>query len=357
MLHMVELAQMRHDTAEVMRLAESVLAVDSTSDLARIVTWHRALVASDSAREAFWHGIGSASQKVTMFVALFISWTGIGLIDKDRADAADQTRLRAHDPGFASFAFSIRALNSGRPGDIPPESPRRGYAANSFHRARIQRALSWDGDTLAAIESARILGQSIDAPASGEGARQQLFDICTVGEWQASRGAYVAVARAISRLREARIDSLIPDAGAAGRYASLCATLLDAMRASGLRLPGAREKVAAADSVARDLIFVICCGERVSDANIQIARLWEREGDLHAALRAIERRSDRFRWAPLYMSTFLREEGRLAALTGDTARAVDAYRRYLAFRSNPQASLKPGVDSIRQQLLALERGP
>jgi hypothetical protein len=178
-----------------------------------------------------------------------------------------------------------------------------------------------------------------------------------VGEWQASRGAYVAVARAISRLREARIDSRIPDAGATSRYASLCATLLDAMRASALRLPRAREKVAAADSVARDLIFVICCGERVSDANIRIARLWEREGDLDAALRAIERRSDRFRWAPLYMSTFLREEGRLAALTGDTARAVDAYRRYLAFRSNPQASLKPGVDSIRQQLAALERGP
>ncbi len=91
-----------------------------------------------------------------------------------------------------------------------------------------------------------------------------------------------------------------------------------------------------------------------SDVNIQIAQLWEREGDPHAALRAIARRSERFSWAPLYLSTLLREEGRLAALTGDTARAVSAYRHYLAFRPDPQASLKPGVDSIRAQLAALE---
>ena len=356
MLHIVELAQLRHDTAEVMRLAGSVLAVDSSSDLARIVTWHRALVTSDSAREAFWHGIGSASQKVTMFIILFIHGTGIGHVDVENARAEDYLRLRAHDPGYAAFAFSLQALNAGRPDDITPEPPSSGHTGNGFHRVRIQRALSWDADTLAALESMRILGRSIAAPASGEGARQQLFDICTVGEWKASRGDYAGVEKAVARLRQAHIDSTMIDAGKTTRHVRLCATLLEAMRASGLRLPGAREKVAVADSLAREYIFAVCCGERLSDANIQIARLWEREGDPQAALRAIARRSERFRWAPLYMSTLLREEGRLAALTGDTARAVSAWRRYLAFRANPQASLKPGVDSIRMQLAALE-GP
>jgi hypothetical protein len=33
-----------------------------------------------------------------------------------------------------------------------------------------------------------------------------------------------------------------------------------------------------------------------------------------------------------YLSTFLREEGRLAALTGDTAGAIRAYQHYLALR-------------------------
>jgi hypothetical protein len=353
-LHMVELAQMRHDTAEVVRLTESLFAVDTTSDVARILMWHRALVTSEYAREAFWSGIGGASQKVTMFILLFMHWTGIGSSDRDKAVAADFVRLRSHDPGFASFAFTIEALNAGRPGDIPVEGPSRGYAANKVHRARIRQALSWDGDTVLALESARLLGRSIATPASGEGARQRLFDICTVGEWQAARGDYAGAAQAISRLRQARIDSTVPEPAKTVRYVSFCATLIDAMRASGLRLPDAREKLEAADSVAREFVFVICCGERIPDANIQIARLWEREGDTRAALRAIERRSDPFRWAPVYMTTFLREEGRLAALSGDTARAVDAYRRYLAFRNNPQPSLKPGVDSVRSSLARME---
>ncbi len=353
-LEMVELAQMRHDTAEVMRLVESALAVDSTSDRARVLMWHRALVMGDSARAAYWKGFDSASQKVTQRIVIFMVWTGIGVIDKDRAWSADAVRLRAHDPGYTTFAFSLAALNAGRPDDIPRPGPSHGYEANNVHRQRIRWALSWDGDTTVALESVRLLSRSIEAPASGEGAFQQLFDICTVGEWQASRGDYTAAAAAISRLRQARVDSLMTDAGRTARYVSFCATLLDAMRASGLGLPGAREKVAAADSVAGEFIFVICCYERLGDANIQIARLWERQGDLHAALRAVARRAERFGRAPLYMSTFLREEGRLAALTGDTARAVRAYRHYLAYRDNPQASLKPAVDSVRRELAALE---
>lgn len=354
MLHMIDLAQLRHDTAAVLRLTGSVLAVDSTGYLGRIAMWHRALVTSDSARKAFWDGIGSADQKTTMFVILFMHATGIGNIDKDKAIAADQARLRSHNPGYAAYAFSIEALNAGRPDDIVVERPTDSHAVHGFHRVRIQRALSWDGDTSEALESVRRLGRSLDDPVSGEAARQQLLDVCIVGEWQASRGDYPAVAKAIARLRQARFDSTMNNADKTARHLSLCATLLEAMRASGLRLPDAPPKVAAADSLAREFIFVICCGERLGDANIQIARLWETGGDPHAALRAIARRSERFSWAPLYMSTLLREEGRLAALTGDTARAVSAYRQYLAFRSNPQASLKPGVDSIRAQLAALE---
>jgi hypothetical protein len=254
------------------------LPVDSSSDLARIVTWHRALVTSDSAREAFWHGIGSASQKVTMFIILFIHGTGIGHVDVEKARAEDYLRLRAHEPGICAFAFSLQALNAGRPDDITPEPPGSGHTGNGFHRVRIQRALSWDADTLAALESMRILGRSIAAPASGEGARQQLFDICTVGEWKASRGDYAGVEKAVARLRQARYRFDHDDAGKTTRHVRSARQLLEAMRASGLRLPGAREKVAVADSLAREYIFAVCCGERLSDANIQIARLWEREG-------------------------------------------------------------------------------
>lgn len=355
LVHMVELAQVQHDTAEVRRLTASLFAVDTTSDVARMLMWHRAVVTGKAARDAYWGNIETASQKVTMFVLLFIAWTGIGSDDYHKAVAEDVVRLRSHNAGFSNFALTIEALNAGRPDDVPVEGPSPGYAANKIHRGRIRYALSWDGDSALALESVRLLGRSIAAPASGEAARQQLFDLCTVGEWQAARGEYAAAEGSVSRLRQARIDSTMADRGRTARYVSLCVHLIDAMLASGRGERDAREKVAAADSVAREFIFVIHGGDRINDVNIQLARLWEREGDTRAALRAIERRADPFRWAPLYMTTFLREEGRLAAMTGDTARAIDAYRRYLVFRSDPQPSLKPSVDSIRMELAALKR--
>jgi hypothetical protein len=58
---------------------------------------------------------------------------------------------------------------------------------------------------------------------------------------------------------------------------------------------------------------------------------------------------------PWYLSTFLREEGRLAALTGDTADAVRAYRHYLALRPHPEPEVTPEVAAVRAQLGELVR--
>jgi hypothetical protein len=53
------------------------------------------------------------------------------------------------------------------------------------------------------------------------------------------------------------------------------------------------------------------------------------------------------------MSTFLREEGRLSALTADTVAAIRAYRHYLALRRDPEAALRPEVEQVRAELAAL----
>ncbi len=352
-IHFVELAHMRHDTAEVVRLVASVLAVDSTSSLAHVLMWHRAVMTSDSAREAFWANIGSSTQRTTMEIVLFMAWTGLATEDRERARENDEARLRAHDPGYASPAFIMEALNGGRPQDVPRALAGLHVSANKLHRGMIRYAMSWDGDTAAALESARFLARSVAARAPGSEARQQLYDICTLGEWQAYRGDYRGAAVAIRHLRQMRV--MPPDSGYHARYLTLCVTLLEAMHASGTHAPGAREKVATADSVARELVEEICCStDRVGDINIQLARLWEREGDLPAAMRALARRSAMFRIGPMYMSTFIREEGRIAALMGDTATAIRAYRHYLAFRRQAQPSMRPGVDSIRATLALLE---
>jgi hypothetical protein len=195
-------------------------------------------------------------------------------------------------------------------------------------------------------------------PEVGDAARQQLYDICTLGEWRASRGDNAAAAAASRRLRSAHLAGLDPaDSGRLTRYAALCATLLEAMYASGFRLADARVRVATADSLAREFIFEVCCGESVSDANLQLAALWERQGDLPRALAATRRRAGGFEIGPVYLSTFLRSEARLAALTGDTAGAVRAYRHYLALRPDPEPGVKPEVDQVRAALAALERSP
>ncbi|MEO8140226.1 MAG: hypothetical protein ABI742_11295, partial [Gemmatimonadota bacterium] len=356
MLHLVELASMQRDTAAVLRLTAQVLARDSTGELAQTLMWHRALVTGDSARRAFWNQIAGAGQLATMHIVLFIIWTGVGIEDLPRATAEDRRRLESHDPGFGVFAHNVGALNSGRPGDVIDGDARGGPPLHGQLRGRITQALSWDGDTAAARDAARSLSGYEAAPLlAGEGARTQLEDRCALGRWQVAHGDYQAAATVSRRLRAARVPGLTrDDSTSVAHYVEFCPALLDATRASALALPDARARIQFADSLARTFVFEVCCDEAVSDANLVLARLWEQAGDLSRALSATRRRTGAYVLAPLYMSSFLREEGRLAALSGDTAGAVHAYRHYLALRPDPEASVRPAVERVRRDLTALQ---
>jgi hypothetical protein len=137
------------------------------------------------------------------------------------------------------------------------------------------------------------------------------------------------------------------------QYTTLCAALLEATWAADLRLPEARAKLEHADTVARTFI----AGQSLA-ANLVVARLAESQGDLHLALRAVRRRAGRYNMLPpWYLSTFLREEGRLSALTGDTAVAVRAYRHYLDLRPDPEPEVKPEIELVRAELAKLSQEP
>jgi hypothetical protein len=58
----------------------------------------------------------------------------------------------------------------------------------------------------------------------------------------------------------------------------------------------------------------------------------------------------------LYLTTFLREEGRLAARVGDKAGSGRAYRQYLALRAGADPVFRASSDSVRAALVALEGG-
>ena len=62
---------------------------------------------------------------------------------------------------------------------------------------------------------------------------------------------------------------------------------------------------------------------------------WETQGNLPRALAATRRRAGTHTVLAAFPVEFLREEGRLAALAGDMAGAVRAYRHYPMFRYDP----------------------
>lgn len=356
MRYMVELSHMRGDTAEVRQLVTRVNAADSSSDLARAARWHLAQMEGDSARRRFWEGIETASQRSTMFIALFIGGTGIGLEDQPRIAAADSRRLRVQDPGYSELAAWVSALNMGRPSEVPPIRGGDPLTVRKKLRSRIRDAMSWEGDSAAAAEAVRLLARQVDAPAHEPNAiRAKQQDICTLGQWYLAHADLSAGDRASRRLHAAApLEPGGKETVAHRQYVELCVALLDAtLAASRDSPPAARVAIAAADSLARTFIFQVCCADELSDANLILAALWERAGDLPKALQALRRRSESFGRAPLYMTSFLREEGRLAALTGDTLGAILAYRRYLVYRRDPAPSLRPAAEEVRRELAAL----
>jgi hypothetical protein len=91
-------------------------------------------------------------------------------------------------------------------------------------------------------------------------------------------------------------------------------------------------------------------------ANYTVARLREAQGDIPAALAAIRRREVDYFPAYLWsLPAFLRQEGRLAALAGDTAGAMRSYDAYLTLRTDPDPPFVPQRDSVLAERAELAR--
>lgn len=87
---------------------------------------------------------------------------------------------------------------------------------------------------------------------------------------------------------------------------------------------------------------------------MEIARLYERQGRVDRALRAVRRR-----WMPMGepeaggLAESYRLEGKLAALADDKVGAIRAYRNYLKMRVDPEPSKIPQLDSVKAELRAV----
>ena len=87
-----------------------------------------------------------------------------------------------------------------------------------------------------------------------------------------------------------------------------------------------------------------------------IAGLYERLGDPAMALSVLDREWFNFNEGDLFEARFASERGRLAALTGDTERAIREYTYYLTVRYDPEPALQAEVDEVRSALAAITGG-
>jgi hypothetical protein len=207
-------------------------------------------------------------------------------------------------------------------------------------------------------------------PQVGDARATAQTDLCVTSLWRLNHGETAGASQAIARLRTRAADDL-PSTIATD---TVCAVLLEAKLAAATHSPAARGATDRLDALlrtgpggqrsgpeiafnlspayVRSLVGISPCGFE-DFANLELARLREGQGDLRAALTAVRRRSYAYHLSD-YLAPHLREEGRLAALTGDTTGAVAAYRHYLALLSNPEPALRPGVEAVRAELAKLQ---
>jgi serine/threonine-protein kinase len=286
---------------------------------------------------------------------------GIGLQDADTAlGILLQRYASAEERTRALLMMREFGLNRGRPSEsLRALQELRGMNRPAdFRQERLRElvyyALYWDGDRSAGEEAARELASMSNIPTGSDttGLTESLRARCVAEQWKIAHQDLHSARQAVSLLRASA------ESGGNRREALrmlACAGLLEAMLASVERRPGVLTLVDRLDSLhmaalpdLRNEDIWVCA------ANLVAARLRAAHGDLHGALAAARRRGEPGD-QKILLSSFLKEEGRLAALVSDTATAIKAYRHYLVLRAKPEPRLVPQRDSIRMVLAALER--
>ena len=363
--HVIDLAASQDSLAEVRELGPRYLALDSVGDLADYYRWRIAVALNDGGTLKKLRQRFDSLPEATLERMINVSQLdGVGL--EDGAHAAEVLWTRSGEWNSSRWRYTKRreiALNRGRPAEALAITKRR-IAEQPLrprdHLSEVVDALYWDADTVLAAQAMTEVADSVDRhlQVPVDPGDFLYFDVCALGLWRIAHQSTATAAPLIADLRRAQhaYEHAAPGSGIQGSYIGLCADVLQAQLAAATRAPDLRARVAQIDSTARrhDAVTWV-----LAAANLTSARLWEQLGDRERALTAVRRRvyiTDLKEQRVLVaLTTFLREEGRLAALTGDKAGAIQAYRKYLAIRANPEPALAPQVARVRAALDSLQR--
>ena len=346
---LVEIAAFENDTTALRRATAQYLARDSVGPTAAYIRWRRAAGLADTAALALLRArFDSLDTSTLQRIVQASLMSGVQLDDGERAVAlvVDRTSDQVERRIALGWAFML-ALNRGRPRDAAVLLRRRSleqFDALSTWTWATMAALFWDGDNALADSTMRLraalIARDTLRPLQDTSAQHLLLSrhLHQQGLWYVMRGDTARATQAVRWLRRQGSDQ------------QLGADFVDVLMAARARRPDAATLLARIDSVTLEG----CCSSTiVLWANIVVGLAHEAAGHDADALRAMRRGVWRF--SPQLLSTFLREEGRLAAKLGDRAGAVRAYRHYLALRSAPDPELRPQTDSVRAELARLEQ--
>jgi tetratricopeptide (TPR) repeat protein len=361
--HLLEVAVLDGDTAAVRRLGALYLARDTSGELLGFYRWRIAEgLRDDSALTALRAEYRRMPLQSLWRIMNHPVLDGRRLEDADSAAAAIRAVAgRGSDWQRSKTYLHAFEVNRGRPARALADTAGSDETEYGPHAALYQRvldALYGNGDSVGAAQAARELARRESAERS-----VAQTDLCVATLWRLGLGEGDGAALAISRLRRRAPG----DSPQSVTTSTICAALLEAKLAgSGPAVdrldgvirsgPGGQRNgppvaFTLSPAYVRSTIGISPCGFE-DFVNLEVARLRERQGDLRAALAAVRRRPYAYHLSD-YLAAHLRAEGRLAALTGDSAGAVRAYRHYLALRSDAEPSVRPSVDSVRAELAKL----
>ena len=347
--HLVELAVLREDTADVRRLAGLFLATAGSrrGSYSVVVRWYIANALGDSALAAeVEHALDTVAVYPFYLPVAALSQGRHVEVERMMARVPQRATTRAERGEVATLRMMV-LLNQGRLREalahVEAISPPPSTMVDAI---RVGAALrSPVADSALVATSVRNLARvAAGPPPRNEAETAQLLGTLTLlGEWAIRNGDGAGGNRAAARLRDAG-GSI-----AQQRYATVWATLLDGQVAALRAAAAARTLADRADSLLR-------LGAELpppAPENLALARLYESLGDPVQALAVVRRGAPSgHRYLRLL---FLREEARLAAKTGDRAAAVASYELAMRMLYNADPEVVAAFETLKREIDELDR--
>jgi tetratricopeptide (TPR) repeat protein len=345
LLHLIDIAIDREQVAELRRLEPLRKARDPDETAALYQRSWRIRALGDSAGLAAERAALDTMSADRLFGISFSAGISSGTVD-DAVGALERLRNNAVTSAERAEHLSNAVIIYDMVG--MPSRTARAYDelmalrpdVLSYRSFQILTALYGHGDR----EQAQAAVRELDANLTGS-LVERTRARCATEQWRLWNGDDSQYQKT------ARLLSTVPaDSGAANAEAVVCVQVLATINAIENQPAALKERALALNALMRDGPAMSATFRNA--ANIVLMRAAERAGDRPLAYRAISRTPFHpIGW--VLLPTMIREQGRLAALSGDRDKAIALYRRYLNFSERAEPAVQKEVDAVRAHLAQL----